>query len=86
MAEYTLIGPVVALRRDAPASDGRVTVLGFVDGEPRKVYVDLAGDDYDTAVEAHRQRMTVRCFGTLTRTLTSFQLQDPRDFEMADVP
>ena len=78
--DFELRGPVVRLERAEGAPVGRVTVLGFVDQQPRKVKIELGDADYHRAVVAHDRQQAVSCYGVLVREGHSFRVSDPHDF------
>jgi hypothetical protein len=65
--EFELRGVVVKLERAEGQLTGKVTIFGFVDGEPRRVGIELADADYHRALSAHEREATVRCRGILVR-------------------
>jgi hypothetical protein len=83
--EFELTGAVIRLDRPESSRVGVVTVLGFVEGTPRRVTVELEPDEYDVAIRAHQERLPVRCSGVLRRTATTFALEAPHGFEVAEV-
>lgn len=64
-----LVGNVVRLYREGSTASGEVSVAGTVEGEDRlrRVWVELAGDDYETAVRAHRDMRLVSVRGDIVR-------------------
>jgi len=84
--DFELRGPVVKLERAEGAAIGRVTVLGFIDGQPRKVFLELPAAEYHKAVQAHDNQQTVSCRGSLIREGSAFMLRDPcsLDLELDD--
>jgi hypothetical protein len=78
--EFELRGPVVKLERPEGATLGKVTVLGFIDDQPRKVTFELKGEDYDRAIQTHREQKVAVCYGVLMREGRSYQLKGVRDF------
>lgn len=78
--EFEVYGPVFQLEQTPGASTGKVKVICFIDGQPRKVAVELEASDYHRAVEAHDQGRPVRASGMLIREGRSFRLKDARDF------
>jgi hypothetical protein len=75
-------GPVIRLERDDNATEGDITVVGNVDGQVRRVLVRLDTENYNKAVQAHRERRDVVCTGELLRERQSYRLQNPRGFEV----
>ena len=77
--DFELEGAVVRLDRPPGQPAGRVTIIGAVDGKPRRVTLDLGDPHYHLAVEAHDQERPLRCSGTLVRDGRSLVLREPRD-------
>lgn len=75
---YELCGFVVKLERGEGERAGRVTVMDFSEGHPRKVMLVLEGTHYNTAIEAHQQRLPFTCEGVLRREGRSYVLDNPR--------
>jgi len=75
-------GVVVRLGRAEGASTGRATVLGLVEGRPGKVVMELGAQDYDRAIQAHRDHLPVVCVGEIRQNGTSFVLSNPRGFSV----
>lgn len=80
--DFELQGGVIALNRPESGTHRRITVAGFVDGQARKVQIDLSEDDYAKAIKAHEQHSLVFCTGELVRSGRSYRLQDPRQFRV----
>ena len=76
--EFEVEGSVIALDRPAGRDIGTVTVLGFVDERPRRIWMELRDADYHIAVQAHDQRAPISCVGDLLREGRTFSLQQPR--------
>jgi hypothetical protein len=79
---FEVSGVVVRLDRAETAQVGRVTLLGFVAGQPHKVGLELAGDAYELAIRAHQDRATVRCVGELRKVGRGYTLDNPRQFAL----
>ncbi|MBF0158676.1 MAG: hypothetical protein HQL58_04065 [Magnetococcales bacterium] len=77
-----LRGSVIKLERQDNQKEGKVTVLGFIDDQPRKIWFMLNDPDYQIAIEAHRQGQPISCSGTLVRTGKPFELRDVRNIRM----
>lgn len=79
-----IIGAVVRLHRDAKLGPGEVSILGYVDGDVAekvcRVWVELAEDDYASAVTAHHEGHTVSLHGDLKRSTNRTELSNPRGF------
>jgi len=71
----TIIGDVVRLHREATAG-GEITLVGRVDDADtlRRIWVELAGDDYSVAMDAHVRTRQVSLTGNLSRRGTRFYL------------
>ncbi len=79
--QVTITGPVVELRRGTETHDhegvGEIVVRADVANVWRKVIVALAGDDYDVAIEAHREKYPLTVTGVLDKPGRSWVLQQP---------
>ena len=75
-------GAVVRLQRQEKTGPptGPVTLLAFIEGKPRKVSVELAEEDHQTALRAYRDGLTVVCTGKLVRAGQGLTLENPREF------
>lgn len=80
--DFELQGAVIALDRPESGLYRRITVAGFIDGQARKVQVDLSEDDYAKAITAHEQQSLVFCTGELVKAGRSYRLQSPRQFRV----
>jgi hypothetical protein len=80
--DFELQGAVIVLHRPEGAAIGRITVAGFVEGQARKVQIDLAEPDYKKAIAAHEQHAIVICTGELVKQGRSYRLQNPRQFSL----
>jgi len=78
--DYSLAGFVVQLRREEQQIEGTATISGLVDGNLRRVAVQLDPQTYQQAVDAHQQQLPVSCEGELSRVGRGFQLVHPRKF------
>jgi len=80
--DVELEGFVTRLARGPQDIPGDVTLEGLVDGGLRRVTVQLAGEKYSQAVQAHEQRLRVACAGDLVKERGGFRLQNPRHFRV----
>jgi hypothetical protein len=80
--DFELHGLVVRLDRPQGATTGKVTIFGFVDGQPRNIVVELGEADYKLAIQAHQDRVQVVCFGDLVKEGRGFQLRNPHHFSL----
>ncbi len=71
------------LEKQEGADVGRITISTTIDDQPRKVAVELKGDDYHRAIVAHDRELSVRCSGVLAREGRGFfRLQEPYGFAL----
>ena len=63
-------------------SPAKITLMGFVVGKLRKIYLELSGSDYQLALKAYEARSPVTCFGDLIKENDCFVLNNPRDFAL----
>lgn len=84
IAGFELSGVVTRLQSAAPTAGGEVTIAGLVDRGIRQVFVSLAGDDYQRAVQAHHQELEVSVEGELVREGRSYRLGNPRMFALVE--
>jgi hypothetical protein len=84
VADFELEGAVVKLERAEGSPTGKVTILGQVEGKPRRVVVEMDDPNYHYAVLAHDQFKALRCFGSLTREGRSLILQDPHEITVVE--
>lgn len=82
--QITINGPVVELRRGVDAGSegdgegaGEVVLRADIDGSWRKVGVTLSGADYDSAIEAHREKFPLTVSGVLEKSGRSWVLTGP---------
>lgn len=80
--EFEVRGPVVKLERPDSETVGKVTVLAFIDEQPRKVAFTVGDPDYHTAVQAHDSQETISCYGSLSREGRAFVLKNPRGLQI----
>lgn len=78
--DFEARGPVVKLEKADAASNGKITIHCFVEGQPRKVTIELADAEYHQAVAAHDKNQIVRCSGVLLREGRYLRLREPFDF------
>ncbi len=82
--DFGIEGAVVRLDRPPGASAGRVTILGVVEGRPKRVSFELGDPEYHLAVQAHDQERALTCAGSLVREGRGYRLQNPRDVAVED--
>lgn len=80
LRERRLIGHIVKLSRPKDQSSGTITINSIVGDTQRNVRVELAGDDYHTAVLAHDNSRLVRVNGDVHIKSKSAHLLTPMNF------
>lgn len=80
--DFELEGMVTRLHRGTDAADGDVTIMAFVEGQPKSVVATLAAENYRRASTAHGDRLPVKLVGELVREGRGFRLANPRRFEV----
>lgn len=80
--EFELEGIVVKLDRQPTDQTGLVTVLGFIEGRPHNIRVELGTGDYSKAVSSHEQRRPIFALGDLIKEGRSYFLQHPRSLRL----
>ena len=81
--DVVLTGSVYRLERSGDeAGPGRISVLGVVDSELRRVTLDLNAQDYNNAITAHRDGIAISVRGDLVREGRGYVLASPRDFRL----
>lgn len=80
--EFELEGIVVKLDRQPSDRIGQVTVLGFIEGRPHNIRVELDIEDYSKAVQSHDQRMQIFALGELIKEGRSYFLRQPRGIRL----
>lgn len=77
--DYELDGAVVKLERAEGQPAGKVTIIGAIDGRPRRVSLELPDPHYSLAIQAHQQQQPIHCVGTLVKSGRGYTLRDARD-------
>ncbi|MDM8551414.1 hypothetical protein QUF72_15115 [Desulfobacterales bacterium HSG2] len=80
--EFFLEGYVTRLHREEKHGNGIITVVCIADGKKRRVRIKLNKNDYNEAVEAHRNGFEIRCRGELIKEGNSFRLDNPFNFKV----
>lgn len=83
--DFSLVGIVIGLQRAAQDLIGRLTVLGFVDGKPRRVSLELGPSAYSEAARAHDSRTPVTCVGNLQKLGRTYVLKDVKQFDVSEL-
>ena len=63
---------------------GKVTLAGSVEGVPRRVIMELSGEDHQNAIRSYRERVPMVCVGTLVREGRSWVLKSPREVRLIE--
>lgn len=83
--DIELQGFVTRLSRGPSDEAGEITLEGPIDGELRRVAVELTIKKvYELAVRAHEGRARVTCVGDLIKQGRGFRLQNPRYFGLLE--
>ena len=75
-------GFVERASRRTGASSGKVTIVGDVDGQPRRIEATLSGNTYRLAVQAHKEEQSIVCYGTVERKGLRYLLTSPHAFQI----
>jgi hypothetical protein len=81
--DFKLNGLVVRLAKDRGDEHGKVVVSAPVEGQDRRISVELDAKNYDLAIQAHKEGMRVSCLGDLLKDGVTYRLQNPRGFAVA---
>ncbi|MCU0865679.1 MAG: hypothetical protein MUC36_17985 [Planctomycetes bacterium] len=80
---FDLVGYVTRLAAEDASAGGKIVIVPTDDAPGlERVHVQLAANDYQVAVTAHRDGRTVRVIGTLAKAGRTWALQDPYGFTM----
>lgn len=78
----TIVGTIRRLDRPLGDEIGTVTVTALVTGIEKHVAIQLGPEEYVEAVNAHKLRAAVRCYGDLHVKARTSMLLNPSDFEV----
>lgn len=76
--DFELVGVVVTVHRPDAKVRGSAVVHAHIDGQYRKVKVDLAEEDWNLAEKALRKHLVFECVGELVRVGNQLRLENPR--------
>ena len=76
--DHELAGYVIMVGRSIEESDGHAVLQTIVDGKPRRVKMRFDRTDFDTVVQALREKTPLNVTGDLVRSGTRYELQRPR--------
>lgn len=82
--EFELQGTVIRLDRETQEGSGTVTVKGIVEDKLKKIKIELSQSEYEKAIEAHKEGLTIICEGELKKEGRSLVLHNPRDFSIEE--
>lgn len=77
-----LFGLVQRLKRDESQEDGTITLRASIEGKTESVTAVLNPDDYELAIEAHRDHAPVVAIGDLERVKQRWRLSNARIAEV----
>lgn len=83
--DFELLGFVERLDRATGMDSGHVAVNTVIEERMRRVGIELRGSDYRTAVTAHAESQPISCTGDLVKMGRSYELHNPRDFQLVNV-
>jgi len=75
---FELRGIVINLHRLPETRTGKVTIKSNIDDKNRDVAVQLQDEDYEIAVQAHKEQSLIVCYGELSKEGKTFNLLNPR--------
>ncbi len=78
-----VVGNVVRLHREG-GGPGEISIAGLIEGEDRlrRIWTDLTDVDYQQAMIAHREMLSVSVRGDLVRRGTRLYLTNPNAFHL----
>jgi hypothetical protein len=83
LEDFEVRGPVFRMVRDpVGASDGEVTIAGFIEGVARSIWVHLGGSDYLSAADAFKNQRLVCVTGILRKEGGRYRLSNPKNFRI----
>lgn len=83
--DFELKGMVIQLKRDEGKTNGEIVVFALVDGQQRKVSMELSKKDYESAIKAHESANPVKCYGELHKMKKGFVLMSVKHFSLSDI-
>ncbi len=76
-------GYIIALHREKQEGDGVITILNFDDfGKKRKIKIKLHEQDYNTAINAHKDGLPIECKGSIEKEGRSSIIDYPDNFHV----
>ncbi len=80
--EFYLQGYATALKRDSRGGEGTVTVVCTIDGKERQIRMNLSENNYNNAIEAHKEGIRLTCNGELKKKGRMFWLDNPSNLRL----
>lgn len=74
---FQMEGTVIDLKRSEQTGIGKVTVSNKHPGSLPKLSMELEPDQYDIAIQAHRDEVPILCVGTLVKEKRTYTLINP---------
>jgi hypothetical protein len=84
--DFTAEGWITKLHREQDQEQGNAVIYAPVDGCLRQIKVQLEGEDYTRAIQAHADRLPVALDGELIRSGKSYILKHPRKLRITEAP
>ena len=75
-------GFVERVSKRTGASSGKVTIVGDVDGQPRRIEAILPEETYRRAVQAHKEEKSIVCYGVVERKSGRYTLTSQHGFQV----
>jgi len=82
--ENTTVAGMPFLLKHQYGQERQIIVSTIIDGKPRRVHIGLTEDEYNRALEAHRNEKMIKCDGVLIREGRRFTLNQPSAIEVIE--
>jgi hypothetical protein len=82
--DFELEGVIVKLESPEASAGGAIVIACPIEGQLRRIKVQLDGPDYTTAIEAHRQEKQISVEGDLAQEGRGLLLQRPRSLRVVE--
>ena len=83
--EQLVRGYVVRLASENPVEFGEITIKDLMTKRPRHLLVELSGDDYQKAIDAHHKKQVVELSGTVIRAGRMLRLLSNSPLALIDI-
>lgn len=80
--EASILGVIVKCHKEPDSDCGNVTILDIGSGVPRRISMELEGDYYQEAVEAHKEGYNISCTGTIAKKGQTYAFTDHSDLSI----